>query len=71
VKAVITNPSKQHAEVHHYRVLKGGEFRLDRWNIPMGESVEVEIPSSEDNDQRQLVTDQCRALGLSFREGTL
>lgn len=70
MKAVITNTSTQHAEVHYWRATKGDK-RLDRWFVPYGESVEIDVPSSKDDDQRAHVADQCRVLGLSFKEGTL
>lgn len=70
MKAVITNTTRQHAEIHYWRATIG-DRRLDSWRVPMGESTEVNIPSTKDDNQVQHVQDQCRTLGLSFREGTL
>ena len=70
MKVVITNPTRQHAEVHYWRATIG-DRRLDRWCVPFGGSVEVLVPSSKDDDQRTHVAAQCRVLGLSFREGSL
>lgn len=70
MKAVITNPSKQHALVHFWRATRG-DRRMDHWEVPAGGQTQVEVPSAKDDDQRGHVADQCRALGLSFREGAL
>lgn len=70
VKAVITNPGRQHAEIHYWRMTLG-DRRVDRWRVPAGEDLEVNIPSVEGVDQKAHVAEQCRILGLSFREGTL
>ncbi len=70
VKVVITNPGGQHAEVHYWRMTLG-DRRMDRWRVPAGGEIEVNIPSVESADQKDHVAEQCRILGLSFREGTL
>lgn len=70
MKAVLTNPTSQHAEVHYWRTTRN-DVRLDRWCVPFGQSVEVDIPSHAEDDQKAHVADQCRVLGLSFKEGTL
>ena len=69
MKAVLTNTTKQHAEIHYYRLTKGDQ-RLDTFRVPMGESIEVDIPSHKDNDQTDHVQMQCKVLGISFKEGT-
>jgi hypothetical protein len=70
MKAVVTNTTTQHAEVHYWRATLGDK-RLDRWVVPFGQSVEIDVPVSEGDDQKAHVAEQCRVLGLSFREGSL
>ena len=70
MKVVVTNSTRQHAEVHYWRATKG-DVRLDRWAVPFGGSTEIEVPSSKEDNQMAHVAEQCRALGLSFREGSL
>lgn len=70
MKAVITNPAHQHAQVHFWQTTKGDK-RVGTWTVPMRESLEVDIPNLEGDDQKAAITEQCRALGLSFKEGKL
>jgi hypothetical protein len=68
VKVVITNTTRQHADICYWRKTAGN---LASWNVPSGDSVEIEIPSTKDDNQTKHVAEQCRVLGLSFREGKL
>lgn len=70
IKAVITNTTRQHANIHYWRATKG-DIKMDFFTVPMGVSKEVEIPALPENNQLEAVGEQCRVLGLSFREGTL
>lgn len=67
MRATISNTSRQHAEVFTWQKSIGGDGRFVAHRVPMGESAEVEL---SDPDETR-VAEQCRALGLSFREGTL
>src|SRR5580692_10434386 len=59
MKVVVTNSTRQHAEVHYWRATKG-DVRLDRWAVPFGGSTEIEVPSSKEDNQMAHVAEQCR-----------
>lgn len=65
------NNTTQHAQIIYYRISLGGALRHASIDVPMGATVEFDVPSSDDDDQRGHIEKQCKTLGVHYREGKL